>query len=178
MPTAPPATRRSIPLGLAFENFDAIGRWRTEEVTDGVGANPKVDCRWHLPDGRSYQTADEFKKLLLGDLDAFNHTFIEKLATYGLRRSMSFSDRDDLESHRRREQGQGLPGERHRHRPRYLRPVPETLNTDPRHTMSNLQLEPTGESAAARPCAESAPPSPCHCSMPCCRPAHVPPQGR
>ncbi len=26
-------------LGLAFENFDAIGRWRTEEVTDGVGAN-------------------------------------------------------------------------------------------------------------------------------------------
>jgi hypothetical protein len=32
------------------------------------------------------------------DLDAFNATFIEKLATYGLRRSMSFSDRDDLKS--------------------------------------------------------------------------------
>ena len=29
-------------------------------------------------------------------LDAFNLTFIEKLATYGLRRTMSFSDRDEL----------------------------------------------------------------------------------
>ncbi len=86
------------PLGLAFENFDAIGRWRTEEVTDGIGANPKVTAAGSLPDGRSYQTADDFKKLLLGDLDAFNHTFIEKLATYGLRRSMSFSDRDDLKT--------------------------------------------------------------------------------
>jgi hypothetical protein len=84
------------PLGLAFENYDAIGRWRTEEVTDGVGANPKVTSAGKLPDGREYANADEFKKLLLSDLDAFNRTFIDKLATYGLRRSMSFSDRDDL----------------------------------------------------------------------------------
>ena len=84
------------PLGLAFENYDAIGRWRTEEVTDGTGANPKVNPSGKLPDGREYATPEEFKKLLLADLDAFNHTFIEKLATYGLRRSMSFSDRDEL----------------------------------------------------------------------------------
>ena len=84
------------PLGLAFENYDAIGRWRTEEVTDGVGANPKVTAHGKLPDGREYKDADEFKKLLLHDLDAFNLTFIDKLATYGLRRSMSFSDRDAL----------------------------------------------------------------------------------
>ena len=86
------------PLGLAFENYDAIGRWRTEELTDGIGANPKVKASGKLPDGREYQTADDFKKLLLADLDAFNATFIEKLATYGLRRSMSFDDRDDLKA--------------------------------------------------------------------------------
>src|SRR5206468_10442968 len=28
------------PLGLAFENYDAIGRWRTEEVVEGTGKNP------------------------------------------------------------------------------------------------------------------------------------------
>jgi mono/diheme cytochrome c family protein len=89
---------RIDPLGLAFENYDAIGRWRTEEVTDGTGANPKVNPSGKLPDGREYATAGEFKKLLVADLDAFNHTFIEKLATYGLRRSMSFSDRDDLKA--------------------------------------------------------------------------------
>ena len=86
------------PLGLAFENYDAIGRWRTEEVTDGVGENPKVTAAGKLPDGRTYQTADEFKKLLVEDLDAFNYTFIEKLATYALRRSMSFDDRDHLKA--------------------------------------------------------------------------------
>jgi hypothetical protein len=86
------------PLGLAFENYDAIGRWRTEEVTDGKGANPTIDSSGTLSDGRGYQNADEFKKLLLGDLDAFNLTFIEKLATYGLRRATSFGDRDDLKA--------------------------------------------------------------------------------
>lgn len=86
------------PLGLVFENYDAIGRWRTEEVTDGIGENPQVTAAGKLPDGRAYQTADDFKKLLVADLDAFNHTFIEKLATYALRRSMSFDDRDDLKA--------------------------------------------------------------------------------
>ncbi len=89
---------RIDPLGLAFENYDAIGRWRTEEVTDGTGANPKVNPSGKLPDGREYANAEEFKNLLLTDLDAFNATFIEKLATYGLRRSTSFSDRDDLKA--------------------------------------------------------------------------------
>jgi hypothetical protein len=86
------------PLGLAFENYDAIGRWRTEEATDGTGANPKVNPAGKLPDGRTYQTAEEFKQLLLADLDAFNAAFIEKLATYGLRRTVSFSDLDELKA--------------------------------------------------------------------------------
>jgi mono/diheme cytochrome c family protein len=84
------------PLGLAFENYDAIGRWRTEEITDGIGDNPKVSAAGKLPDGREYKTADEFKQLLMNDLDAFNLTIIEKLATYGLRRSMTLTDRDAL----------------------------------------------------------------------------------
>jgi len=84
------------PLGLAFENYDAIGRWRTEEVTDGVGENPKVVSSGKLPDGREYQDAAEFQRLLLHDLDTFHLTFIDKLATYGLRRTMSFTDRDEV----------------------------------------------------------------------------------
>jgi hypothetical protein len=32
----------------------------------------------------------------MNDLDAFNLTIIEKLATYGLRRSMTLTDRDAL----------------------------------------------------------------------------------
>ncbi|NBV23122.1 MAG: DUF1592 domain-containing protein [Proteobacteria bacterium] len=87
---------RIDPLGLAFENYDAIGRWRTEEVTDGTGNNPTVNPAGNLPDGRTYNTPEEFKQLLLADLDTFNVAFIEKLATYGLRRSLSFGDREGL----------------------------------------------------------------------------------
>ena len=49
-----------------------------------------------MPDGRAFQDADDFKQLLLDDIETFNETFVEKLATYGLRRSMSFDDREDL----------------------------------------------------------------------------------
>lgn len=86
------------PLGLAFENYDAIGRWRTEEVTDGTGANPKVNPTGQLPDGRSYATPADFKKLLLADVDTFAAAFIEKLATYGLRRALDFGDRADVQA--------------------------------------------------------------------------------
>ncbi len=86
------------PLGLAFENYDAIGRWRTTENTEGTGTDPSVNPSGKFPDGRTYKDAEEFKKLLLADLDAFNHTFIEKLATYALRRTTSFDDRDQLKA--------------------------------------------------------------------------------
>ena len=84
------------PLGLAFENYDAIGRWRTHEIVEGTGENPPVNPTGKFSDGRVYQTPEEFKQLLLADLDSFNSAFIEKLATYGLRRSMSFDDRAAL----------------------------------------------------------------------------------
>jgi len=86
------------PLGLAFENYDAIGRWRTVEKTEGAGDDPQVNPAGKLPDGRAYQTPGEFKKLLLADIDTFNAAFIDKLATYGLRRSMSFDDREALKA--------------------------------------------------------------------------------
>jgi len=85
------------PLGLAFDNYDAIGRWRTEEaVSDCAGNNPKVDASGVLIDGRKFTNATELKKLLLDDMDKFNHAFVEKLATYAARRTLTLSDRDAL----------------------------------------------------------------------------------
>jgi hypothetical protein len=91
--------RRIDPLGMAFDNYDAIGRWRTEEIVrDGNGDNPKVDASGELPDGRKFADAGELKKLLLVDLDKFNASFVEKLATFALRRAMSVDDRTALQS--------------------------------------------------------------------------------
>lgn len=105
------ACHRNIdPLGFAFENFDAIGRWRMTETVAGTGEPPAVDPSGELSDGRSFQSPAEFKQLLLQDIDKFNFAFVEKLATYGLRRSMSFEDRDDLRAiaQRGRESGYRL----------------------------------------------------------------------
>jgi len=89
--------RKIDPLGLAFENYDAIGMWRTEEVVpQGLGKNPTVDASGTLPDGRKFKNAVEFKQLLIEEIDQFNLTFVEKLATYALRRAMSFEDQEQL----------------------------------------------------------------------------------
>lgn len=89
--------RKIDPLGLAFDNYDAIGHWRTEEaVREGEGENPKLDPAGELPDGRKFADAGELKKLMLADIDKFNAAFINKLATYALRRGMTFDDRKRL----------------------------------------------------------------------------------
>ena len=85
------------PLGIAFDNYDAIGRWRTvETVKDGIGADPKLDASGMLADGRRFKDAADLKKLLLGDSDKFAAAVTDKLATYALRRGMTFSDREEL----------------------------------------------------------------------------------
>jgi hypothetical protein len=89
--------RKIDPLGLAFDNYDAIGHWRTEEaVRDGAGANPPIDPSGELPDGRKFSDAAGLKKLMVADLDKFAVAITEKLATYALRRGMTFADRKQL----------------------------------------------------------------------------------
>ena len=88
---------RFDPLGFAFDHYDAIGRWRTVEiVSDGSGANPKVDASGELADGRKFAGAEDLKKLLGADVDTFAAAFVEKLATYALRRPMTVDDRPRL----------------------------------------------------------------------------------
>jgi mono/diheme cytochrome c family protein len=85
------------PLGLAFDHYDAIGRWRTaEKVQEGSGEDPKIDASGELIDGRKFADHDELKRLLVADLPQFAAALTDHLATYALRRGMSFADRKDL----------------------------------------------------------------------------------
>ena len=89
--------RKIDPLGVAFDNYDAIGRWRTvETVPAGIGEDPKLDPSGELYDGRKFSDATGLKKILIEDTDKFAAAFTEKLATYALRRGMTFSDRTML----------------------------------------------------------------------------------
>lgn len=89
--------RRIDPLGLAFDNYDAIGRWRAvETVREGAGADPQLDPSGELPDGRTFAGAADLKRLMRADADPFAVAFTEKLATYALRRGVTFGDRAEL----------------------------------------------------------------------------------
>ena len=94
------ACHRNIdPLGLAFDQYDAIGQWRTRErVPTGVGEDPLVDASGVMPDGRPFTGSDQFKQLLLEDRDKIAQAFIEHLCTYALRRVLTVDDRDGVQA--------------------------------------------------------------------------------
>jgi hypothetical protein len=84
---------RIDPLGFAFENYDAIGHWRTEEESSvGIGAAPQIDASGTLHDGRKFAGPEDFKKLLAADTGRFANVLTKAMATYALRRGMTFRD--------------------------------------------------------------------------------------
>jgi mono/diheme cytochrome c family protein len=82
------ACHRSIdPLGLALENFDAVGQWRT--LGDGGSA---LDTSGSLPGGQSFEGVAGLRQALLSRPDVFVGTLTEKLMTYALGRGIDYRD--------------------------------------------------------------------------------------
>jgi hypothetical protein len=77
---------RMDPLGFGFENFDAVGSWRTMD-----GKFP-IDPSGVLPDGKTFRGADELKIILRQEKDTFAEGLAEKLLTYALGRGLDRSD--------------------------------------------------------------------------------------
>jgi hypothetical protein len=74
------------PVGFAFENYDAVGRWRTTEFGE------PIDAMGGLPDGSKFEGVAGLQKALLSRPDAFLATFTEKLLTYALGRGVEYYD--------------------------------------------------------------------------------------
>jgi hypothetical protein len=75
------------PLGFGFENFNAVGGWRT---TEGRHA---IDASGVLPDGSTFTGPAELRKILLKKKDQFARCLTEKLLTYSLGRGTERGDR-------------------------------------------------------------------------------------
>ena len=75
------------PLGFGLENYNAIGKWRTED-----GKFP-VDSSGTLPNGKSFKTPDEMRALLMAGLPQFSRCLTEKMLTYALGRGLHPYDR-------------------------------------------------------------------------------------
>ena len=76
------------PLGLALENYDAIGKWRTTGE-----ANLAIDASGQLPNGREFYGPQGLRTLLLERQQAFSSTVTEKLLEYALGRGTEYYDK-------------------------------------------------------------------------------------
>jgi len=85
--------------GIAWENYDAIGQWRTtERVEKGVGQDPQIDPSGVLPDGRAFKDSVEFKQRMLEDRDRLAKALVQHLCTYALRRVLTIDDQEDIQA--------------------------------------------------------------------------------
>jgi hypothetical protein len=82
------------PIGIAMENFDAIGRWRD---TDSEARAP-IDARTVLPNTRAVDGPAELRQSLFGGRDLFVRTFTEKLMMYALGRELESHDMPQVRS--------------------------------------------------------------------------------
>jgi len=84
---------RMDPLGLAFENFNALGIWRETEFQQPVDSTGK------LTSGESFANVKELKRLLVADhATDFYRTLAEKMLTYALGRGLEYYDVETVDS--------------------------------------------------------------------------------
>ncbi|MFN9262479.1 MAG: DUF1588 domain-containing protein [Acidobacteriota bacterium] len=77
---------RLDPLGFALENYDVIGRWRTED------AGKPVDNSGEMTDGTKIQGPAQLKAALLEHKDLFVRNLTSKLLGYALGRGLTLRD--------------------------------------------------------------------------------------
>jgi hypothetical protein len=74
------------PIGLAMENFDAVGKWRETD------AGAPIDTAGVLPNGDKIDGLAGLKRALLAKPDQFASAVTEKLLMYALGRNLQYYD--------------------------------------------------------------------------------------
>jgi hypothetical protein len=77
------------PMGLALENFDAVGQFRT---TDRQAENAPIDVSTVLPSGLPLNGPVELREYLARDPAKFAQAFTEKLMMYAVNRELEYFD--------------------------------------------------------------------------------------
>lgn len=94
------------PVGFLLENYDPVGRWRTE----WPGTGREIDSTAVLHDGTEIRNAVEFKAWLVENIDLFSQCLAEKLMIYATGRVPNFSEKAEISEivTRNRESGNGF----------------------------------------------------------------------
>jgi hypothetical protein len=76
------------PLGIALENFNAIGQWRDKDIDAGI----PIDAGGQLSDGTPLRSPDDLREALASRPDIFVENFVENLMTFALGRKLEYYD--------------------------------------------------------------------------------------
>jgi Protein of unknown function (DUF1592)/Protein of unknown function (DUF1588)/Protein of unknown function (DUF1585)/Protein of unknown function (DUF1587)/Protein of unknown function (DUF1595) len=76
------------PIGLALENFNAVGQWREKDIDAGAA----IDAGGQMADGTPLKGPDDLRNALLQRQEQFVQTFTENLMTFALGRSLKYYD--------------------------------------------------------------------------------------
>jgi hypothetical protein len=83
---------RMDPLGLALENFNALGMWRDKEYEQPIDSTGK------LVTGETFDSVKELKQILVKNhYKDFYRTLTEKLLIYALGRGLDYSDAETVD---------------------------------------------------------------------------------
>lgn len=82
------------PIGLALENYDAIGGWRDSYIGE---SKVTIDASSTLPNGTQLDGVASIKRHLLENREIFTHCLLTKLLEYGAGRKLSVGDRRVVE---------------------------------------------------------------------------------
>ncbi len=83
---------RIDPLGFALENYDVLGRWRSED------AGKPIDNRGELPDGTRIDGPERLKQVLLDRKRMFLRNLTAKMLGYALGRGLTLNDSCTVEA--------------------------------------------------------------------------------
>lgn len=76
------------PMGLALENYNAVGLWRTQD------RGSDIDASGELPSGEKVRNPGDLIRVLRdGKSENFLRTLTEKLMVYGIGRGLEYYDR-------------------------------------------------------------------------------------
>jgi hypothetical protein len=75
------------PIGFGLENFDAIGRWRTQD-----DSGRPIDAAGELPGGKRFSSPKELKGIIAGRKNELARNLTEKLLAYALFRQLEGYD--------------------------------------------------------------------------------------
>ena len=81
------------PIGFAFENYDAIGRYRMKD--NGI----PIDATGKLETGEPFKNATDLRRILLNQKrEYFARCITEKMLTYGLGRGLEYYDKRTIDN--------------------------------------------------------------------------------